>query len=118
MKVTRGSASETVAIAGFTAGGLFTVTIPGNGFFTADDVSSTDIMEDDKFELVGSNLLTIDSKSPALKSPEATTGIVYSTSMKKAVRGLMARANSIQVNFTDDGKNDDDAAGSGLQASS
>ena len=61
-------------------------------------------MEGDKFELVGSNLMTIDSKAPRLDAPNAVTGVVYSTSKKMAVRGLSAKANSIQVNFADDGK--------------
>ena len=117
MKVTRGSASETVAISSFTnTTGAFTVTIPGTGFFVPAADSSTDVLEGDKFELVGSNLLTIDTKAPALGSPNAVTGIVYSSSKKMAVRGLSAKANSIQVNFVDDGKTDGDMAGSGLDA--
>ena len=119
MKVTRGSASETVGINSFTnTTGAFTITIPAQGFFAAADASSTDVMEGDKFELVGTNLLTIDSKAPTLGSPQAVTGIVYSTSDKMAVRGLKAKANSIQVNFADDGKTDGDAAGSGLDPAS
>ena len=119
MKVTRGSASETVAIDSFTnTSGAFTLTIPGNGFFAAADAASTNVLAGDKFELVGTNLLTIDSKAPALGSPQAVTGIVYSTSDKMAVRGLKAKANSIQVNFADDGKTDGDMAGSGLDAAS
>jgi hypothetical protein len=118
MKVTRGSASETVAIAAFTTAGAFTITIPAQGFFAADDATSTDVMAGDKFELVGSNLMTIDSKAPRLASPSAITGVVYSSSKKMAVRGLSAKANSIQVNFADDGKDDNDMAGSGLDAGS
>ena len=128
MKITRGSASETVAIASFTnTSGAFAVTIPGTGFFAADDAASTTVLEGDKFELVGSNLLTIDSKAPRLSSPAAITGVNYSSSKKMAVRGLSAKANSIQVNFADDGKfgteraegdGGPDGAGSGLDAAS
>ncbi len=117
MKVTRGSASETVAINSFTpATGAFTITIPAEGFFAAADATSTEVLAGDKFELVGSNLLSIDGVAP--DSPAATTGIVYSTSKKMAVRGLSGKANSIQVTFDDDGKTANDDAGSGLDPAS
>ena len=134
MAITRGSRTVNAEITTFAMGdGLFTLTLPtGDDFFPDDDetndvTESTTLLSTDKFALVGSNLLTIDNKAPRLSSPSAVTGIVYSSSAKKAVRGLMARANSIQVNFADDGKygteraEDDggaDGAGSGLDASS
>ena len=126
VKVTRGSASKTVPITSFTnTTGAFILNLTAaapNDFFaddaTTSDVTESDVLEGDKMELVGSNLLTIDGVAPSLGSPKAITGVVYSTSKKMAVRGLSAKANSIQVNFTDDGKTDGDGAGSGLDAAS
>ncbi len=126
VKVTRGSASKTVPITSFTnTSGAFILNLTAaapNDFFADDtntaDVNESDVLAGDKMELVGSNLLTIDGKAPTLASPKAITGVVYSTSKKMAVRGLSAKANSIQVNFADDGKTDGDAAGSGLDAAS
>ena len=116
VKVTRGSASKTVDVDTFNvATGAFALEFDADNFFT-ENGDVTEVMAGDKFELVGSNLLTIDSEAPRLKSPNATTGIVYSSSKKMAVRGLSAKANSIQVNFADDGKTDNDDAGSGLDA--
>ena len=125
MKVTRGASSKTVPINGFDpSSGQFTLNLTAvapNDFFT--DVLGTMpdesmLLAGDKFELVSSNLLTIDSEPPTLESPSAVTGIVYSSTAKGPVRGLKARANSIQVNFADDGKVEGDNAGSGLNASS
>ena len=125
MKVTRGSASKTVGITSYApATGTFTLNLTGDApydFF--DEVDATTQLEasllaGDKFELVGSNLITIDGKAPTLASPSATTGIVYNTSKKMAVRGVSAKANSIQVKFDDDGKVGDDDAGSGLAPAS
>ena len=132
MKVTRGSASKTVGIATFTnTSGNFTLTLTAENFFADDTTTTTvdesEILEGDKFELVGSNLLTIDSKAPRLESGGVTTGIAYSSSKKEAVRGLSAKANSMQVKFDDDGKygteraeadGGPDNAGSGLDAAS
>ena len=83
--------------------GSFTVT----SFFT-DDTTTTTVDEStivpDKVELVGTSLITVDSKPPRLASGGVITGIAYSTSMKKAVGGTSAKANSILVRFQDDGK--------------
>ena len=134
MAITRGSRTVNAEIDTFgMTGGVFTLTLPtGDAFFaddddTADVNESTTLLDSDKFALKGSNLLTIDSKAPRLGSPAAVTGIVYSTSEKGPVRGLSAKANSIQVNFADDGKfgteraqgdGGPDGAGSGLDAAS
>jgi hypothetical protein len=116
IKVTRGSSTINLSISSFSnTDGVFTVTEPTPVPAPFDTAAVT---PDDKFELLGSNLLTIDSKAPTLGSPQAVTGIVYSSSKKMAVRGLSAKANSIQVNFADDSKTDGDMAGSGLNASS
>ena len=80
-------------------------------------------MKADKFELVASNLLTIDRRAPRVTS--VTTGIVWRAAQKKEGRGLTGKDNSIVVRFADDGKygeNDEgqnaDNAGSGLDADS
>ena len=125
IKVTRGSNTINLTVDSFSnTDGIFTVTAPAT---VPAPFDTTAVTTTDKFELLASSLLTVDSKPPRLASPNATTGIVYSSSMKKAVRGLMARANSIQVNFADDGKfgteratadGGPDNAGSGLDPAS
>ncbi len=102
IKVTRGSNTINLTVDSFTnTDGTFTVTAPAT---VPAPFDTTAVTTTDKFELLASSLLTVDSKSPRLASPNAVTGIVYSSSKKMAVRGLSARANSIQVNFADDGK--------------
>ena len=98
MAITRGSRTVNAVIDSFAMDtGIFTLTLPTGEDFFADDEDTTDVNESqtllssDKFALVGSNLLTIDSKAPRLGSPEAVTGIVYSSSAKAAVRGLSAK---------------------------
>ncbi len=128
MKVTRGSQSKTVPMGTFDmVAGKFTLGTLNVGNFFIDDKGTpadatddevTPLTADDTFELVGSNLLSIDSVAPSLVSGGITTGITYSTSAKAAVRGLNAKANSIQVKFEDDGKVEGDKAGSGLDAAS
>ena len=84
----------------------------------ADQLTACDPKAKDAYEILGSNLLTIDSKSPRLQDGGVTTGIVYNATKKTAVQGIGGKANSIQVKFADDGRNDDDNTGSGLDADS
>ena len=129
IKVTRGSTTGTLTISGFDGdgqediagdGGIFTVAFDGDSPFADDDdqdnVDMTQIMASDKFELNASNLVTVDSKAP--RHVSSTTGTAYSTKTKGPVTGLSAKANSMLVSFGDDGKTDDDSAGSGLDTSS
>ena len=130
IKVTRKSDSVNLDITEFdNDAGAFTVTAPTDEPFT-----TTAVNPDDDFELLGSSLLTVDSKAPRLASERgaATSGIGYNSSTKKETRGLSGKANSIQIKFADDGKlgpNDSetvggdttdgpDGTGSGLDASS
>ena len=114
--------------------GEFTLTLSGPGVFFEDDGDTTNGLETmllagDKFALVNTNLVTVDNKAPRLESGGVTTGVTYNSSKKMSVRGLDAKANSIQIKFDDDGKfgpdrvdgsgnPDPDNAGSGLNASS
>ena len=112
--------------------GTFTLALPTGADAFPNPTGTTlneseSLLETDKLELAGSNLVTIDSKVPRLASPAAITGVVYSSNLKKPVRGIGGRANSIQVNFVDDGKfgterstdlGGPDRAGSGIDASS
>ena len=144
MKVTRGSKSVTFPIMVFAglgdASGTFTLDgIPdgvsdgvprtaANAFGVADDTADPPVLAmpitaKDKFVIVGTNLLTVDSVAP--RHVSSTTGTVYqSTTPKGPVGGLKAKANSIHVLFDDDGKQAEtatlsgDSAGSDLDASS
>ena len=129
IKVTRGSKSVNLDISDFTngslqgeTGGTFTVdggAVSDNPF---EEDPQTGISEDDKFELIRTSLITVDSVAP--RHVSATTGIAYNATAKGPVRGLKAKANSILVSFADDGKTAQtqtvtgDGAGSGLDASS
>lgn len=71
----------------------------------------------DTYEILGTNLITIDSKTPRLQDGGVSTGIVWNAAKRTPGFGLNGRANSIQVKFADDGRNDNDNTGSGLDAS-
>ena len=128
IKVTRGSNTITLSITEFAGGtGVFTVTEPSPVPVPFDTVPVT---TKDKFEIVGTNLVTVDNKAPRIESGGTTTGIAYNSSTRMEARGLKGKANSIQIKFADDGKYglerleanttnpDPDKAGSGLEASS
>ncbi len=63
------------------------------------------------YEILGSNLITVDSESLRLVSAE--TGVGYNSGTKKD----KTQKNSIKVVFADDGKTENDGTGSGLDAS-
>lgn len=73
----------------------------------ANTTTDCDLATGDKYELVASNLVTVDSQRPSLTG--ATTGKGWS-----AGRGVNNKANSVRVMFADDGKTSGDAAGSGI----
>ncbi len=65
----------------------------------------------DSYEILGTNLITIDSERPTLASDNPIeTGIGYNATTKKD----KAQRNSIKVRFTDTGKAGDTAPGSGI----
>ena len=132
MKVTRDSNSVSLPITGFSgltstgeADGTFTLGASGSD----PDVRNAEnpfgnnapITDGDDFELVGTNLLTVDSKAPRLAggvTGSATTGVAYKSSPPKGdARGITGKANSIKIEFADDGKDADDNAGSNIDAS-
>ena len=64
-----------------------------------------------KYEILGSNLITVDSEEPELMSTE--TGIGYNSGTKKD----KVQKNSIKLTFTDLGSDASEAPGSGLDSS-
>ena len=65
-----------------------------------------------KYEILGSNLMTVDSEEPELESTE--TGIGYNSGTKKD----KVQKNSIKLTFSDLGSDSSTAPGSGLDAAS
>ena len=65
-----------------------------------------------KYEILGSNLITVDSEEPELDSTE--TGIGYNSGTKKD----KVQKNSIKLTFSDLGSDESGAPGSGLDAAS
>ena len=67
-----------------------------------------------KYEILGSNLITVDSESPTLNHAMVETGIGYNSGTKKD----KVQKNSIKITFADLGSDSSSAPGSGLDASS
>ena len=130
IEVTRGSDSVKLSVTDFdNMTGAITVEVPGGGGIAEPFASApiTAVGTTDKFALLATGLVTVDSKAPRLASGvtgSATTGVAYNSSSKKVLRGTTGRANSIEIAFADDGKatigdaNGPDHAGSGLEAAS
>lgn len=68
------------------------------------------------YEILGSNLVTVDSESPMLEDSRAT--VITGKAYNPVTKGDKTGKNSIKLVFTDTGKEDDEAPGSGLDASS
>ena len=125
IKASKGSMTRTVPIDSFANdSGLFTIS---GSWFLADAEMDGDetLIKPDDFEIVGTNLVTVDSQAPRLASGSAaTTGVAYNATKKEDARGLSGKANSIKIDFDDDGKfgltdtEGADNAGSGIDASS
>ena len=86
----------------------------------ADNIADTDpaaqlaacgALAKGKYEILGSNLITVDSEEPALESTE--TGIGYNSGTKKD----KVQKNSIKLTFSDLGSDSSGAPGSGLDSS-
>lgn len=81
----------------------------------ADQLAACNPAPKDGYEILGSNLITVDSVSPELATGSpVVTGKGYDAVNK----GDKAQRNSIKVTFTDLGKTDSTAPGSGLDANS
>ncbi|MCY4623513.1 MAG: hypothetical protein OXC99_00675 [Chloroflexi bacterium] len=79
----------------------------------ADQLTACQPAPKDTYEILGTNLITIDSVNPALASGNpVVTGIGYNATTKAD----KAQKNSIKVTFADEGKTDSTAPGSGIDA--
>ena len=81
--------------------------------------SNCEVGTGDSYEILQTNLITVDSAAPELST--VTTGHAWSTATQKPSTGLKAKATSIRVDFSDGGKivgGDSVGEGSGLDAAS
>ena len=97
--------------------------VNGDGSFRVSEAYFTDpingviaVPSGWNYVILNTNLITVDDESPVVTG--VTTGDAYDSSKKQTLTGTRAKANSIKVQFRDDGKNENDGAGSGLDASS
>ena len=120
IKLTRGTTTIEGTIGAFAFGdSTFTINWGSPSVFVFEDDTdttgvneSTAILASDKYEILNTNLITVDSKAPKLASGDAiTTG-----KGRSGGKEVGNRKNSIKVEFADDGKNDNDNAGSDLDS--